>query len=776
MSMPLQQPESESTGQVVPAAGDGQMIAGPWAGSATSPAERQAVEPASTGMPAARVAQAQARVAAPYSAKPLSVEQAGGRYQYLASLAKDGAKRVPQGLVDAVLNRVRLAHLREGGHHRGEILPAQRNVYEAEVRERRERRRRFAKAIFVRKVTTVRHRKGVASTRDTYRPRWLTVGPIAAETVNVAYPDLPVVSPLVNAANGHVGDFVGSLFTNIGEALVGFTYSVPGALAIVGGAAGLVAWQARREHHDRQSRLIAIMASSGDADLMPDEPSDALTAAFRDAGILKAATGAAPGQRVDLLAPISDDGDRWVAHLQLPRGMAYERVTKRRAQLASALDAEVSRVGLAPVPGAERQLKLTVHRVLPFTGDPVPHPLVTNPDQRISFFRDGFPVGLDINGEQVRIRLSRKSSPHGLIVGASGMGKTVHLLNLVLSAFGSEDAEVGGIFDGKASGDYAPVRDGIDWYVDDQESSEWWEILADRLEEEVQRLPERQARIKAGEHVRMRILILDEFQRGFGKPSERTSSRRDDEPPSPAYRVVTAAEELSRLGRAAGVALVLASQSFDGNVLPSAIEANLLWRIVGYVGSSSVSPKASLGEAADLYGLEPEKEFTRSQQGAAIVIAPGIDTYATARGWYQDDATLAETVRALTSQHQKRDGEATSPQVADVIPFPVAELVEDEPEVDIPEVSERARRILMRAAEVYAADDSEVIGVSALHEEITKGELGWEPTDRLRREVAEALEALGVRVVRSRALGESRPKAWPREELVAAGQRLMGAA
>src|SRR5690606_39310673 len=123
---------------------------------------------------------------------------------------------------------------------------------------------------------------------------------------------------------------------------------------------------------------------------------------------------------------------------------------------------------------------------------------------------------------------------------------------------------------------------------------------------------------------------------------------------------------------------------------------------------SSVSPEASLGEAAELYGLEPEKEFTRSQQGAAIVIAPGIDTYATARGWYQDDATLAETVRALTSQHQKRDGEATSPQVADVIPFPVAELVEDEPEVDIPEVSERARRILMRAAEVYAADDSEV--------------------------------------------------------------------
>src|SRR5690606_34183604 len=200
---------------------------------------------------------------------------------------------------------------------------------------------------------------------------------------------------------------------------------------------------------------------------------------------LKAATGAAPGQRVDLLAPISDDGDRWVAHLQLPRGMAYERVTKRRAQLASALDAEVSRVGLAPVPGAERQLKLTVHRVLPFTGDPVPHPLVTNPDQRISFFRDGFPVGLDINGEQVRIPLSRKSSPDGLMVVASGMGMSVHLLNQMLSAFGSEDAVVGGMFDGKASGDHGLVRDGIDWYVGDQESSEWWEIVADRLQEEV---------------------------------------------------------------------------------------------------------------------------------------------------------------------------------------------------------------------------------------------------------------------------------------------------
>src|SRR5690606_36717324 len=142
------------------------------------PTERQAVEPASTGMPAACVAQAQARVAAPYSAKPLSVDQAGGRYQYLASLAKDGAKRVPQGLVDAVLNRVRLAHLREGRHHRGGILPAQRNVHEAEVRERRARRRPFAEAIFVRRVSTVWLRKGLASTRDTYRLLWLTVGPI----------------------------------------------------------------------------------------------------------------------------------------------------------------------------------------------------------------------------------------------------------------------------------------------------------------------------------------------------------------------------------------------------------------------------------------------------------------------------------------------------------------------------------------------------------------------------------------------------------------------
>ena len=132
------------------------------------------------------------------SNRPLSPQQAGGRYAYVASCAAAGARRIPSALVDGILNRTRLAHLREGGHHRGEILPAQRTTYEQVMSERRERRRRFAKALFVRKARTTSHTLTGQHVRDAHRPRWETVAPIGAEVANLTWPGTPVLSPLVN--------------------------------------------------------------------------------------------------------------------------------------------------------------------------------------------------------------------------------------------------------------------------------------------------------------------------------------------------------------------------------------------------------------------------------------------------------------------------------------------------------------------------------------------------------------------------------------------------
>ncbi|WP_340689199.1 hypothetical protein REH65_33345 (plasmid) [Saccharopolyspora sp. ID03-671] len=747
----------------------GDVVQGPWA--ASEPARGQVIDAEIVEDSTAVTPKPQApRPAAPMvrSYRPLTVQQAGGRYAYGRSLVAAGAKRIPSAMADAVLNRVKLAHLREGNHHRGDILPAQRNVYETEMRERRERRRKIAKAFFVRKAHVTKHGRRGTSVKEAVRPRWETVVPIGAEVANVAYPNTPVLSPLVDGANGAVGGFFDALLGNVGTAVTDFAAGTPGALTIAGGLAGLVAWQATREHQDRQSKLVELMSADGNADLMPDVPADVITAAFRHAGVLKSGSANTPGQHVELLSPVVDDGDAWTARLQLPKGMTYVKVAKRRSELASALDTDTKNISIAPKPGAERQLTLTVYRTLPFTGAPVAHPVISN-NRRISFAREGFPVGLDLNGQTVSIRLSRKSSPHGLIVAASGMGKTVHLRNLILSALGSDDAEIGGVYDGKASGDYDVLREGMDWYMDQQESAAWWPVLADLLEQEVANLPERQRRIKAGENVPMRLIILDEFQNAFGKPSERTSSKKDDEPPSAAYRVVAAAEEISRLGRAAGVALVLASQQFDGNVLPSAIEANLLWRIVGYVSSSSVAPKDSVGEAAALYNLEPEKEFTRDQQGAAIVIAPGIDQYATARGWFQDDDVIAEAVRELVGE---RAAQAHSGPVLQVVDGDQADA---ETEVDVPEISATTRQVLAAAAEVYADDDAEWIAAHALYVEVVEGELGLTADQALRTEVGRELVGAGVERTR-KDLGEGKVTVFRRSDLVEIGGGLEAAA
>ena len=407
---------------------------------------------------------------------------------------------------------------------------------------------------------------------------------------------------------------------------------------------------------------------------------------------------------------------------------------------------------------------LTVYETLPFTGPAVPHPVISN-NATVSLTRDGFPVGLDMNGSPVSIRLSRKSSPHGLIVAASGMGKTVHLQNLILSALASDDAEVGGIYDGKASGDYDQVTDVADWYVDDQVSGDWWGELALKLEQEVAGLPERQRRIKAGEHVPMRLIILDEFQRGFGKPADRKSA---DGAESAAFRVVAAAEELSRLGRAAGVALVLASQSFDKNVLPAAIQANILWRIVGFVSSSAVDPKDSLGEANEQFGLVPQQEFTRSQQGAAIVVAPGIDQYATCRGWYQDDDAVAAAVERLGGRRDEQSAPAPQLQVVDG-------GQPDQAADEFALVSATTRRVLIAAAEVYAEDDSEWISASALYAEVVEGELGLTVDQALRTEVGSGLVAAGVERTR-KDLGDGKTTVFARADLVEIGGGLAEAA
>jgi hypothetical protein len=242
---------------------------------------------------------------------------------------------------------------------------------------------------------------------------------------------------------------------------------------------------------------------------------------------------------------------------------------------------------------------------------------------------------------------------HGLVIAASGMGKTVHVGNVVLSVLHSSDAEIGGIFDGKASGDYDAVRQAVSWYLDTMESGAgWWDLLADALDGEVDEAMARQQRIRRGEILGLRFVILDEFQVAFGSPGDRKKG-------SPAARIVAACEALSRLGRSSGVRLILASQSYDGNVMPSGILNNFLWRLVGYISSETMDPKDTVGREGVGMGLIPDQEFTKAQKGAAIALSGSLpDEYAVCRGWFQDDEVIADDVASVVTsddEHQNDD-------------------------------------------------------------------------------------------------------------------------
>ena len=418
----------------------------------------------------------------------------------------------------------------------------------------------------------------------------------------------------------------------------------PGPLAAFGALTGLgnlvigpVLWRKlKREgqvYRDKQAAW-SLGAAPGEADAASDDQVsvDYLTTVLADAGVLRA------GESVSLAEPVFFDEYGWIARIVLPGTQSAGAVLKAHERITSALGANLKKQQVSVTAETPRVLSLRVYRQLPFTGDPVPHPLVGTGREH-SVIRDGLPIGPDINGTQVRVNPAQDL--HGLLVAASNMGKSVHVRNLVVTVAHSSDAEIGGVFDGKASGDYDPVRAGVGWYLDTMESGpDWWEQLAEALEGEVAEASQRQQRIRRGQQLGLRFVVLDEFQVGFGYPKDRTKG-------SPAARVLQACEELSRLGRSAGLRLILASQSYDGNVLPSGILNNFLWRLVGYISSETMDPKDTVGKEGLGMGLVPDEVFTKAQKGAVIALSSSLDDgYALCRGWFQDPQELAADVDA----------------------------------------------------------------------------------------------------------------------------------
>lgn len=661
---------------------------------------------------------AMASTFAPSRARPLSVAQAGSRYAYVTSLTKAGARRLPLALSDKVMDRVKLAHLREGGTHRGEILPAQRATYEQVMAGRRDRRRRAGKALLVRKTRVSRHGALSASVRETHRPRWETVVPVAGELVNAVYPHTPLISPIVDTVNAGIGDFVSGLAGVVGEGIATAASSPSAVFTALGLVGASVAWQARAEHHDRQAQLLALMSADGNGDLMPDEPADVITAAFRAAGILRAPTSTRPGQRVQLQAPIADDGESWTARIAVAEGVTTAVVRAKLARLASALDRSLPQIAVMDG-SSERRMTLRVWHgdALPFTGEPVPSPLAEAVSTRLD---QGIRVGVDADGQPVVLNLGK--GRHGLVVSSSGNGKTTLLQIIAAATVLDPNAELT-LLDGKPDGAYSGLK-GVCWEYATTAEATFEDRGAEVLEAVADDMDERLARAERGEDIGGdHVVILDEFQEWTG-----SANGAGQKVGHPRFRMRAALERIARRGRSAKVRLILASQQYDGRTLDDAVLTNIGWRAIGYAPKKM--SRDALGELAERYGLDTSISFVDEvQAGASLIAGGGVHPYRAQRADMLTSADLA-AIAERVAQRRHTAGESGPEQGSDQT-APLDQLSE-------------AETALLTALMIYLDDDAEWITAGDLYREVVAGELGWEIDQATRTTVGTALSKAGV--------------------------------
>ncbi|RRO14538.1 hypothetical protein EIL87_19740 [Saccharopolyspora rhizosphaerae] len=767
----------------------GDVVQGPWATS--EPARGQVIDAEIVEDSTAVTPRTQApRPAAPMvrSYRPLTVQQAGGRYAYGRSLVAAGTKRIPSAMADAVLNRVKLAHLREGNHHRGDILPAQRNVYETELRERRERRRKITKAFFVRKAHVTKHGRRGTSVKEAVRPRWETVVPIGAEVANVAYPNTPVLSPLVDGANGAVGGFFDALLGNVSTAVTEFASGTPGALTLAGGLAGLVAWQATREHQDRQSKLVELMSADGNADLMPDVPADHLTAAFRAANIIKSGTANATGQHVELIGAGIVPGDGcWTATLRLPKGVTSGKARARHAELAGALDSDTHRVLLLDG-DTDRELTLRVYERLPLSGDGAEYPLATAATFDIF---DGVPFGRDLFDREVRVDLT---SSHGFGAGRTRNGKTFSERVKIAAAVLDPHVTIS-LADFKPGGDWSAVQRVARHFIeaDDDRFDEALVATRDMLldaQGEISRRagllrgPEGQRHGAAGQinHSMARdlqlscgpwVIVIDEVQRATGDPQ---AGDRDKD--SIYLEILNLIDDISRRGAAVGVLLSLATQKPDGNILKGSTWDQLGNRFCLHVSKTKISDVV-LGDGAADGGADASTLIDRKQRGAGYLAGATThdDRYVLAKSYNVSKALFAELCeRGRRARIELGTLPKAASDEADQQPGPVLQVVDGEQDgTEMPEISDTTRQVLAAAAEVYAGDDAEWITANALYVEVVEGELGLTADQATRTEVGRQLTAAGVERTR-KDLGDGKVTVFRRSDLVKIGGGLTAAA
>lgn len=315
----------------------------------------------------------------------------------------------------------------------------------------------------------------------------------------------------------------------------------------------------------------------------------------------------------------------WEIELELPPGVTAGDIARQREELAGALRRPLGCVwpsGGGDHPGHWR---LYIGEKPMATAPQTEWPLAAG--QPIDIF-DPFPLFTDKEGRWVDVTLL---GTHAVVAGASGFGKSVTLRQLAVACGLDLRARLY-VFDGKISGDLAPVQKIAHAYYEGAEPDDIAEQLAamQDIEHEMRRrakflrnLPpeERSPKVTTVlaskySHLSPIVLLIDECQEytEYG-----VKGIKEDKQIREAF--VATLTRISRLGRSAGIAMVLVSQKPEAAVIPTAIMGNCSIRVCHKVTEQNHNDQV-MGTSAYKNGYNAAL-FSQEDRGLAWLRAEG---------------------------------------------------------------------------------------------------------------------------------------------------------
>lgn len=341
-------------------------------------------------------------------------------------------------------------------------------------------------------------------------------------------------------------------------------------------------------------------------------------------------------QEVRIVAPgVATSAHGYTLELELPPGVTAEQVVGKRAQLAGALRRDLGCVW----PGGNEDrhpgyLRLFLsHKPMNAAKQP-PWPLMAG--KAVDTF-EALPLFTD---EEMRWMLLTLAGTHTAVGGASGFGKSVWLRQATCTLALDPRAQLR-CFDGKRSGDLDHVRKVAHAFHEGADPEDVDGVLAE-LDDLVAECTRRAKFLKAlpadERSPKVTTALASKYPRDlapifavFDEIQEYTEYGVTKAEKAVREKILAQLTRLARIGRSAGIFLVLTSQKPDASVIPSAIMGNCSIRIAFKV-SDQVHNDQILGTSARKSGVDATM-FGARDRGMAWIKGGDAATAQVVRSW-----------------------------------------------------------------------------------------------------------------------------------------------